>query len=217
MRATFHAELDELITDLATMTRLVTQMMTTASTALHHTDPTLADLVIAHGDQMTTMHDNTQQRCVTLLTLQAPVAGDLRVVVTALHTVDHLRRMSALARHIAKITRLKHPNPILANEVRPVIARMGLLASHLAADAATAIEHRDPLCGDQLAAADNEVDALHGHLLGVLFAPNWPHGVQPAVDTALIGRYYERFADHTVAIARQICYLTTGQTPKTNT
>ena len=80
MRTTFHTELDELITDLATMTRLVTQMMTTASTALHHTDPTLADLVIAHGDQMTTMHDNTQQRCVTLLTLQAPVAGDLRVV-----------------------------------------------------------------------------------------------------------------------------------------
>jgi hypothetical protein len=75
MRATFHAELDELITDLAIMTRLVTQMMTTASTALHQTDPTLADLVIAHGDQMTTMHDNTQQRCVTLLTLQAPAVA----------------------------------------------------------------------------------------------------------------------------------------------
>jgi phosphate transport system protein len=217
MRATFHTELEELITDLATMTRLAAQMMTTASTALHQTDPTLADLVIAHGDQMTTMHDDTEQRCVTLLTLQAPVARDLRVVVTALHTVDHLRRMSALARHIAKITRRKHPNPTIPGQARPVLARMGLLASHLAADAATAIEHQDPLSGDQLAAADNEVDALHRHLFTILFTPHWPHSVEPAVNAALIGRYYERFADHTVAITRQISYLTTGQTPKTNT
>ena len=93
-------------------------------------------------------------------------------------------------------------------------ARMGLLASQLAADAATAIEHRDPLSGDRLAAADDEVDALRRHLLHILFTPDWPHGVQAAVNTALIGRYYERFADHAVAIAGQVCYLATGQTPE---
>jgi phosphate transport system protein len=84
---------------------------------------------------------------------------------------------------------------------------MSLLASQLAWDAATAIEHRDPLSSDRLAEADEEVDALRRHLFGILFAEDWPHGVEPAVDAALIGRYYECFADHAVAITRQVGYL----------
>ncbi|MFZ0120169.1 MAG: phosphate transport system regulatory protein PhoU, partial [Pseudonocardiaceae bacterium] len=114
-------------------------------------------------------------------------ATDLRVVVTALHTVDHLRRMGKLARHIAKITRLKHPNPMISGKVRPVFARMGLLASQLAVDAAVAVEHRDPLSGDRLAEMDDEVDALRRALFGILFATDWPHDVEPAVDAALAG------------------------------
>jgi phosphate transport system protein len=82
---------------------------------------------------------------------------------------------------------------------------MSLLASQLAGDAATAIEHRDPLSGVRLAEADQEVDTLRRHLFRILFAEDWSHGVEPAVDAALIGRYYERFADHAVAIARQMC------------
>jgi phosphate transport system protein len=213
MRATFHAELDELITELGRMARLAAQMMTNASTALHQSDLALAGLVIADGDRLMVMCKETERRCVTLLALQAPVAGDLRVVVAALHAVDHLTRMGELARHIAKIARLKHPNPMISGEVRPVCARMGLLASQLAVDAATAIEHRDPLSGDRLVDVDDEVDALHRSLFGILFAQDWAHGVEPAVDVALIGRYYERFADHAVAIARQVCYLAPGGYP----
>ena len=217
MRATFHAELDELITGLTRMARLAAEMMTTASTAIHQTDLTLTGLVIAHGNQMTAMHDDTEQRYVTLLALQAPVAGDLRIVVAALHAADHLTQMGKLARHIAKITQLKYPNPMIPGEIRPVFARMGLLASQLATDAATAIEHRDPLAGDRLAETDDEMDTLHRHLLGILFTASWPHGVEPAVDVALISRYYERFADHAVAIAQQVCYLTTGRIPEPTT
>jgi phosphate transport system protein len=212
MQATFHAELDQLITDLARTARLAAHMMTNASIALHQNDLALAELVIAHCDQMNVMHDETEQRCVTLLARQAPAAGDLQVVVAALHAVGHLRRMSSLAQHTAIIARLKHPNPMIAGEVRPVLARMSLLASQLAEDAATAIEHRDPLSGCRLDTADDEVDTLRRHLLDILFAQDWSHGVRQAVDAALLGRYYERFADHAVAIARQICALSTGRT-----
>jgi phosphate transport system protein len=210
MRATFHAELNELITDLARMSRLAAQMVINASIALHQTDLARASLVIADRDQMNTMHDDTERRCIALLALQAPVAGDLRVVVAALHAVGHLKRMGNLARHIALVARLKHPNPMTSGKVRPVLARMGLLASQLAEDAATAIEHQDPLSGCRLAAADAEVDALLLHLFGILFADDWSHGVEQAVDAALIGRYYERFGDHAVAIAQQVCYMATG-------
>lgn len=172
MRTPFHAELDELITDLATKIRFCAALMTNASTALHQGDLPLAELVITEGDQMTGMLKQTQRRCHTLLALQAPVATDLRVIVAAVHTVDHLRRMSKLAQHIAMLTRLKHPNPLIPDEARAVCARMGLLASQLATEAAAAIQHRDPLSSDRLAQADDEVDALRRCLFGILFTPD---------------------------------------------
>jgi phosphate transport system protein len=214
MRATFHAELDELVADIARMARFAGQMMTNASIALHQSDMPLAGLVIADCDQMNAMHDDAERRCITLLALQAPVAGDLRVVVAALHSVGHLKRMGNLARHIAIIARFKHPNPMISGKVRPVLARMSLLASQLAEDAATAIEYQDPLSACRLAIADDEVDALLRHLLGILFAEDWSDGVEQAVDAALIGRYCERFGDHAVAIAKQVCYLATGLIPE---
>jgi phosphate transport system protein len=210
MRAAFHAELNELVADIARMARFAGQMMTNASIALHQIDLPLAGLVITDCEQMNAMHDDMERRCITLLALQAPVAGDLRVVVAALHSVSHLNRMGNLARHIAVIARFKHPNPMISGKVRPVLARLSLLVSQLAEDAATAVEYQDPLSACRLAIADDEVDALLRHLLGILFAEDWSGGVEQAVDAALIGRYFERFGDHAVAIAKEVCYLATG-------
>jgi len=123
-------------------------------------------------------------------------------------------RMGSLARHIAIIARLKHPNPVVSGKVRPVLALMSLLASQLAEDVATAIEHQDPLSGCRLAVADDAVDALLRHLFAILFAEDWSHGVEQAVDAALIGRYYERFGDHAVAIARRFRSVATGWIPE---
>jgi phosphate transport system protein len=216
MREVFHAELDTLIGDLARIARLAGQMMTNASTALQHADLGLAEQVISGGDERKALRDDIRQRCINLLALQAPVATDLRVVVAAMHAVGDLERMGDLAQHIAKIARLKHPTVPIPAEVRPVFARMGLLATRLAEDAAAAIESRDALSGDRLAEADEEVDALRRQIFRILLSEDWSHGVEPAVDAALIGRYYERFADHAVAIARQVGFLVTGQPPKGN-
>jgi phosphate transport system protein len=109
---------------------------------------------------------------------------------------------------------MKHPGVPIPDEVRPVFARMGMLAISLAHDAALAIENRDPLSAQRLAQADDEVDALRRRIFQILFAENWSHGVEPAVDAALIGRYYERFADHAVAIAGQVNFLVTGLPPQ---
>jgi phosphate transport system protein len=214
MRAALHAELNGLIANLARMVRLASRMINDASIALHQGDFTLAQRVIAERDEIHAILGGIEQRCVTVLALQAPVARDLRVVVAALHVVGDVKRMTTLARHIAIIARIKHPNAMNSGKVRPLLARMSLLVSQLAEDAAVAIEYQDPLCCDRLAVADDEVDALHRRLTGILFAEDWSHGVEQAVDTALIGRYYERFADHAVAIARQVHYLTTGRVPQ---
>jgi phosphate transport system protein len=210
MRETFRAELESLTDDLSRATRLAGQMMTQASTALSQVDLGLAELVISSGGELRALCDSMDQRCATLLVLQAPVATDLRMVIAAMRVVSDVERMGTLAQHVATIVQMKHPTLPIPGNVRPVFARMGLLATNLAQDAATAIENRDPLSGERLAEIDDEVDALRRHTFGILFAKDWSHGVEPAVDAALIGRYYERFADHAVAIARQVSFLVTG-------
>ncbi|MGH3538540.1 MAG: phosphate signaling complex protein PhoU [Pseudonocardiaceae bacterium] len=210
MRETFRAELGTLTDDLARAARLAGQMMTNASTALSQADLGLAELVISQEGDIKALCDDMDQRCVKLLVLQAPVATDLRMVVAAMHAVGDVQRMCNLAQHIAKIARMKHPAVPIPDEVRPVFARMGVLATSLAQDAAAAIENQDPLSAHRLAQADDEVDALRRRIFRILFSEDWSHGVEPAVDAALIGRYYERFADHAVAIARQVSFLVTG-------
>jgi len=214
MRESFHAELDSLILDLARAARLAGEMMANASTSLSQADLALAELVISAESDMKVLCHDMDQRCVKLLVLQAPVATDLRVVVAAMHAVGDVERMCNLAQHIAKIARMKHPAVPIPDDVRPVFARMGMLATNLAQDAAAAIESRDSLSAQRLAQADDEVDALRRRIFQILFAENWTHGVEPAVDAALIGRYYERFADHAVAIARQVSFLVTGLPPE---
>ena len=214
MRESFHAELDSLIRDLARAARMAGQMMANASRSLSQADLALAELVLSREGEMKMLCDDMDQRCVKLLVLQAPVATDLRVVVAAMHAVGDVERMWNLAQHIAKIARLKHPAVPIPDDVRPVFARMGMLATNLAQDAATAIESRDPMSAQRLAQVDDEVDALRRRIFQILFAEDWTHGVEPAVDAALIGRYYERFADHAVAIARQVSFLVTGLPPE---
>jgi phosphate transport system protein len=211
VRTAVHTELDELIDDLASMGRLVTQIMINASAALLQADLALAELVIARGGEMDAQHYEVQQRCITLLALHAPVATDLRAVVATMHSVDDLQRMGSLAQHIVTITRLTYPNMALPDGVRPVIARMSLLACGLAQQAATAIRKLDPLSGDRLARASDEIDALLRQLLRTLFAENWSQGKEPAVHAALVGRYYEHFAHHAVAVASQVGSLFTGR------
>lgn len=197
------AEVDSLIGDLATIVRLAGQLMTNASVALHQADLKFAELVISEADEIKVRCEDADERCRNLLVLRS-VTTDLRMVVAAMHAVKDLQRMCNLAQHIAEIARLKHPIEPIPADVRPVSLRMGVLASSLAENAAAAIESRDPISAARLAQIDDEVDALRRQIFQVLLSEDWSHGVEPAVDAALIGRYYERFADHAVAIARHV-------------
>jgi phosphate transport system protein len=123
--------------------------------------------------------------------------------------------MGNLAQHIAKIARRNHPRRAIPDSIREVFTRMNQLATQLAEDAATALDKRDPHFGDRLDETDDEMDDLRRQLFCIVYAEEWSHGVEPAVDAALLGRYYERFADHAVAIARQVCYLATGHVSDT--
>jgi phosphate transport system protein len=207
MRAAFRAELDELLGDLAGVGRLAGQVMINASAALLQADLALAELVIARGNEMDTRHHAVEQRCHTLLATHAPVTPDPQTVVATWHTLRDVQGMGNLAQHTAKVAQLTHPSLTVPDDARTLLAQMSLLASGLAHQAATALEQLDPLSGDRLARAGDEVGTLRRHLLGIVFAENWSYGAGSAVHAALVGRYCERFADHAVAIAKQVCHL----------
>ena len=103
---------------------------------------------------------------------------------------------------------------VLPADVAPYVAEMGRIGSSLARGAAEVIQTRDLTRAGQLEADDDAMDDLHRHLFTVLTAPSWDHGVAPAVDITLIGRFYERYADHAVALARRVVYIVTGRMPR---
>ena len=153
----------------------------------------------------------------TLLALQAPVAADLRAVVGSLRNVADVDRMRALALHVAKTARRRHPAHAIPDEVSDYFAEMGRIAVNIGHDAKEVVLSGDPEQAAKLAAEDEAMDELHRHLFTVVMDHQWPHPVATAVDVTLLSRYYERFADHAVEIGRRVIFQTTGSPPRDTT
>jgi len=121
-----------------------------------------------------------------------------------------LERMGDLSHHVAKLTRFRHPEPVVPAELKDLVHHMGTVAENLSRKVATVIETRDTAMALQVEKDDDEMDGLHRQLLGNLTDANWTHGVESAIDITLLGRYYERFADHAVSVSRRVYFLVTG-------
>ncbi len=119
--------------------------------------------------------------------------------------------MGALAVHVAKIARRRHPSHALPEEVNGYFAEMGTIAVDLGSTAKDVVLSRDPEQTAQLSRDDDAMDQLHRHLFSVLLDKEWQHGVAAAVDVTLLGRYFERFADHAVEIGQRVVFEVTGQ------
>ncbi|HEY9390215.1 MAG TPA: phosphate signaling complex protein PhoU [Mycobacteriales bacterium] len=213
MRDTFHDELDQIGRALVEMSELVGTAMRRATTALLDADVSLAESVISDDARVDALYRAVEERAMDLLARQQPVAGDLRIIVTSLRMVADMERMGDMALHVAKIARLRYPIPAVPPELHDTIRQMGEVAQHIVAKAGEVIDGRDVAQALELESDDDAMDALHRTLFTALLSEEWNHGVEPAVDVTLIGRYYERFADHAVSVARRVVYLVTGQMP----
>ena len=151
---------------------------------------------------------------VTLLALQQTVAGELRSIVSWVQVVADVDRMGALAVYVAKIARSRHPDHVLPAEVEGCVTEMGRVAVELANSAQEVLLTRDPDKAARIREQDDEMDELHRQLFTVLMDRDWKHGVPAAADVALLGRFYERFADHAVEIGRRVVFQTTGTLPR---
>jgi phosphate transport system protein len=211
MRTSFHEDLDKISEQLVEMTRLAGSAMARATTALLDADLHLAESVIAADEQIDELRRELDDRSIDLLARQQPVATDLRMVVTAMKMSSDLERMGDLARHVAKVARLRYPDSAIHPVMRSTILEMGQVAERIVAKAGSVIAGRDIESALALERDDDEMDRLHRDIFNMLLDGKWTHGTEAAVDATLVSRYYERFADHAVSVARRVVYLVTGE------
>jgi phosphate transport system protein len=213
MRVVYHEQLEALTGEIAKMCGLAGVAMEHATQALLQADLALAEQVITDHEQIGRRGVHAEEAAFKLLALQAPVAGELRAVVTSIQNSADVERMGALALHVAKITRRRHPDHVLPEEVNGYFAEMGQVAVALGLAAQEALRSRDPEKAARLQEQDDTMDGLHRHLFTVLMDREWKHGVMAAVDVTLLSRFYERFADHAVEVARRVIFQATGELP----
>jgi phosphate transport system protein len=187
--------------------------MARSTHALLRADLAVAEEVITDHEQILRLSADAEERAFALLALQAPVAGDLRAIVSSFQIVADVDRMGALALHVAKVARRRHPDKAVPEDVHGYFAEMGRLAVNMANNASEALMSQNPDDAMRLREDDDAMDALHKHLFTVLLDRNWKYGVPCAVDVTLLGRYYERFADHAVLIGRRVVFQATGKAP----
>ncbi|HZE17689.1 MAG TPA: phosphate signaling complex protein PhoU [Mycobacterium sp.] len=213
MRAAYHGQLAELTDQLGEMCRLAGVAMEHATQALLQADLVQAEQVFFDHEQIAALSARAEESAFVLLALQAPVAGDLRAIVSAIQMVADIDRMGALALHVAKIARRRHPQHALPEEVNGYFSEMGRVAVELGNNVQEVLMSRDPEKAARIREEDAVMDDLHRHLFTVLMDREWKHGVACAVDVTLLGRYYERFADHAVQVARRVIFQATGNFP----
>jgi phosphate transport system protein len=211
MRDLYHEELDSIGATLIEMTGLVAAALNQATEALLNADLQLAEKVISGDEQVDALRSDLDARALDLLARQQPVAGDLRTIVTSLRMSSDLERMGDLAKHIGKVARLRYPESAVPADLHESIREMGRLGVELATKTGAIIDGQDVEAARELDEEDDAVDQLHRELFASLLREGNDYPVETAIDVTLIGRYYERFADHAVSVARRIVFLVTGE------
>ena len=213
MRDAYQEDLDSIFASLAEICARVETAVATATEALMNADAGRAEQVISADVEIDRAREDLDERVFNLISLQQPVAGDLRTMVAALRMSTELERMGDLSVHIAKVARLRVPEIAVPEPMRPIFSSMAQVAITMVGSAHQIITDRDVEGAIALGRADEEMDDLRRRSFTELLSEDWSHGVEPAVDVALLGRYYERIADHAVSLAHRVVFVVTGHVP----
>ncbi len=211
MRDTYYDQLDTIVDDLVALTGTVRTAVAESTTALLDADARRAEAVIGGDTAIDEATERIEERALLLLATQQPVATDLRQLVATLRMLTDLERMGDLSAHVAKVARLRVPEPAVPAQLHATIRSMAEVADSMIDAAARIVADRDVVAAARLEDEDDEMDRLRKDLFRTILSDSWQHGVEPAIDLALLGRYYERIGDHAVSMARRVVYLVTGE------
>ncbi|HYJ68313.1 MAG TPA: phosphate signaling complex protein PhoU [Nocardioidaceae bacterium] len=215
MRDLYFEQLDAIVDDLVAMTTSVRDAVHEATDALLTANQTAAEAVISGDREIDASREVIEEHALQLLATQQPVASDLRMLVATLRMVADLERMGDLAVHIAKIARMRMPEQAVPASMRSTMSQMADVAVRMVDATARIVADRDVVAAQGLDEEDDEMDQLRRSMFRRLLSDDWAYGVEPAIDIALLGRYYERIGDHAVSMGRRVVYFVTGEHPIT--
>jgi phosphate transport system protein len=190
---------------------LVCQALDRAIEVVQHQDVELASMVIADDDRIDGRYLEVHQGILSLLALQAPVAGDLRLVAALLHVIKHVERMGDQCVNMAKLVPLAGHEPPADDELLGKIARMGELARSLVQQCKLAFERRDAALAQDLVRQDDGIDTLNRECFRrALEIGDDADRREWAMHMMLIARCLERIGDNAVDIGEQTAFVVTG-------
>lgn len=214
VRVLFRDELDEVVRDITRLAAHVTEAIPRGTEALLIGDLEVAQQIIDHDDVIDDLSIEIEEHCYKILTLQAPVASDLRAIIAAIRLVAEIERSADLVVNVCKGMRRIYPTE-LPPPVRGLLQQMSEQATKLFRMCMDAYLEGDASLAAALDDIDDQLDELHAdYIQAVLQWGSDVGDIQPAVQLALIGRYYERIGDHAVNIGERVRYMVDGWLPE---
>ena len=213
-RRTFHAEIDEISDLIVQLAARAGDAVARATEALLNYDLVEAQQIIDDDDYIDVIAIEVEEKCQSLLALQQPMAGDLRQILAAMWITAELERTGGLACNICKGARRMFRTE-LPPKLRGLIAEMSGEAIRLIRLSVDSYYERDVGLASALDDIDDRLDSLHRTFVRTLLEVSRTHDldVQPAVQLALIARYYERIGDHAVNVSDRVRYMVSGVMP----
>lgn len=211
-RTTFHQELDEVFAEVARLGRSTTEAIARATSVILDNDLEAAAYLVEFDDEVDARSLAVEDRCYQMLALQAPVAGDLRKVVSLVRIIADVERSFDLIVNICKATRRLYGQQ-LDPELRSIIAKMGEQAQKLFAESIQSLEEENSSRAAALDDMDSYLDDLHRRFIQAVLDSHSAGRVevQVAIQLAMIARFYERIGDHAVNVAEKVYYVVTGR------
>ena len=194
------------------MAKLVQVAMASSTESLLSADVHLAESVISDDVRINAINATIEESCLDVLSGGNVTPEDVRLAVASIRMSTTLERMGDLAAHVAKQARLRFPFMSIPDSLHDTFHEMGEIANSIVANTTKVIETQDLHHAVDMTAADAKMDAIHRELFSIVLSPSWTDGVEAAIDVTLLSRYYERFADHGVSIAKRVAFLVTGET-----
>ena len=215
LRKSFHHDLDDVRTELVHLAAFVTEAIPRATNILLTGDLEGADYIISGDDEIDARALDLEERCVQILALQAPVAGDLRQILAALKMIAEVERSADLVCNICKAARRIYGHE-LDPSLRGIISRMGEQAQQLYISAIEAFVESDAAKAAAIDDMDNYLDALQKQFVQAIFESHSAGNIdlQVAVQLAVVARFYERIGDHAVNIGERVRFVVTGWMPE---
>jgi phosphate transport system protein len=215
LRSEFHKDLDEVRQGVARLSASVTELIPRVTDVLLDQDLEGAEYAIFGDDEIDARSIELEERCYQMLALQAPVASDLREVISAVKLIAEIERSADLCVNICKAARRIYGRP-LDPKLRGIIQKMGDQAQHLFKEATEAYLTRDSSRAAALDDMDSLLDDLQREFIQAIFES---HGqghidLQVAVQLAVVARFFERIGDHAVNIGEKVRYEVDGWMPE---